>query len=537
MDLDLCKIANEVFPEAPDCIALFPAVGQQRVVAALQQDVAAGRHLLCISGPAGSGKTVLLRDLRQSFRRGLVGMVERPVPGRVLFDVAKSLQLGAEDDNETTLRRRLAMRLSMAIEQRQPIILIVDAADRLPTEDLNLLLHFFQPGHATLILAGRAAPETWLSGCSTPTGDVHIDHCYNVDPLSAEETVGYIRHRLHMAALPEDLFEPAILTLIHQMNAGVPGEINKFCAGELARTGTQARVGLIPPTPEPGLAIGQGSHLQQATSDEISTFEDTTVPEIERQHEVEPSAQLVVAPQEIRYEPERLSWRIRRLQRSVWIWRALAMVVSVALTVELTKDTWLNHMPTNFASLWGLAESPSEPVESKRSLPHSVQSSVFDGSTDAAEPSSNIELRSGLVAQHSQYVLREDAMMPLFPITINSSDAASPQSTISFPTAPGYVRKPGAGLAVDTPGHNAKTDQDGPGRVSTSPRPVRKSTSMTRTQRREIARLYAERAEIEFRNGEEGAASLSIQRGLSSDPHNPRLLEMRVKVLEALRRP
>ncbi len=49
--------------------------------------------------------------------------------------------------------------------------------------------------------------------------------------------------------------------------------------------------------------------------------------------------------------------------------------------------------------------------------------------------------------------------------------------------------------------------------------------------------MYAERAEIEFRNGQEGAASLSIQRGLSSDPRNPRLLEMRVKVLEALRRP
>jgi hypothetical protein len=58
---------------------------------------------------------------------------------------------------------------------------------------------------------------------------------------------------------------------------------------------------------------------------------------------------------------------------------------------------------------------------------------------------------------------------------------------------------------------------------------------MTRTERQEIARLYAVRAEIEFRNGEEGAAWYSIQRGLSSDPRNPRLLGMRVKVLEALR--
>jgi len=62
MDQDPCESAPEVFPETPDCIALFPAVGQQRVVAALQQDVAASRHLLCISGPAGSGKSVLLRD-------------------------------------------------------------------------------------------------------------------------------------------------------------------------------------------------------------------------------------------------------------------------------------------------------------------------------------------------------------------------------------------------------------------------------------------------------------------------------------------
>jgi hypothetical protein len=60
---------------------------------------------------------------------------------------------------------------------------------------------------------------------------------------------------------------------------------------------------------------------------------------------------------------------------------------------------------------------------------------------------------------------------------------------------------------------------------------------MTHAQRREIARLYAERAEYELHKGEEGAASLSIQRGLSNDPGNPRLLEMRTKVLEALRQP
>ncbi len=490
MDQDPCETAPEVFPEAPDRIASFPVVGQQRVVAALQQDVAAGRHLLCISGPAGSGKTVLLRDLRQSFRQGLVGMIEQPVPGRVLFDVAKSLQLGAADDNESTLRRRLAMRLSMASQQRQPIIQIVDAADTLTTEDLNLLLHFFPPGHATLILAGRAAPETWLSGCSTSAGDAHIDHCYHVEPLSAEETAGYIRYRLRMAALPEDLFEPAILTLIHQMNDGVPGDINKFCAGALARAGTQARVSVMPPTSEPALAVGQGSRLPQATSEDIATAEATTAAVFERQHEAGTSTHLVVVnPQEVRYEPERLPWRIRRLQRSVWIWRALAIMVSVALTLELTQDTWLDHMPTDFTSLWGLAESSSAPVESKRLSQDPVQSGVLDSSTDGAEPSSNTALHSDLASPYAQYFFLEDVETPLFLYTMNEfgyriasmDDLSSDSSGIC---AQARSRPCGrCGRAV-----TQRRTNDGADRVSTSPRSARGSPRMTRTQRQEIAR-------------------------------------------------
>ena len=46
--------------------------------------------------------------------------------------------------------------------------------------------------------------------------------------------------------------------------------------------------------------------------------------------------------------------------------------------------------------------------------------------------------------------------MPLFLYTMDDSDTASPQWTISVPTVPGYVRKLGADLAADAAGQDAK---------------------------------------------------------------------------------
>lgn len=537
MDRDLSEIAPEVFPEAPDRIALFPAAGQQRIVAALQQDVAAGRHLLCITGPAGSGKTVLLREVRQGFRRSLVGMIEQPVQGRLLFDVAKSLHLGGNEDNESSLRRALVMLLSLAVQQQRSVIQIVDAADTLTTEEINLLLHFFPPGHATLILAGRGAPETWLSGCPASAGDAHIDQCYHVDPLSAEETAAYIRYRLRAAALPEDLLEPAALALIHQRSGGVPGLINRFCADALAHAGKRTGVSFLSPTPtpEPPPPVGQDSRLLQTAADKISALEDTTVSVSERQRSAVPPAKPVITAQKLRHEPERLQRRMHRLQRSVRIWRALAILAGVAFTAELTRDAWLDRMPMAFASLWNHAGPSPVTAAPERALPEPVHARASDSPTKPAEPPDAAAGHADFAALHA--LPPEDPALRLLPTPTNDPETPLPQSTTSAPTAPESAPTPDAAPAAEPQQQSAKLDREGAGRVGASPSPAGASSRMTRAQRQEIARLYAERAEYEMRKGEHGAASLSIQRGLSTDPRNPRLLELRAKVLEDLRQP
>ncbi|MFP5505205.1 MAG: hypothetical protein ACLGH6_03330, partial [Gammaproteobacteria bacterium] len=60
------------------------------------------------------------------------------------------------------------------------------------------------------------------------------------------------------------------------------------------------------------------------------------------------------------------------------------------------------------------------------------------------------------------------------------------------------------------------------------------STPLTSAQRREVARLYAQRAEYEWRNGDLAAAAVSVGRGLDSDPGNPQLLALRARLRQAM---
>jgi hypothetical protein len=338
-----------------------------------------------------------------------------------------------------------------------------------------------------------------------------------VDPFSAEETADYIRHRLRAAALPEDLLEAETLARIHQNSGGVPGLINRFGADALAGAGTQAEVSRMPPTPELALAVEQESRWPQATSEEIATVEDPPAAVFERQHTIVPPTQLVVTPQAIR-PPGQMG----RLRRSVRIWRALAILVGVAFLVELTQDAWLDHLPAAFASLWRPAVPPTEPAEperasQERASPVPAHAKAADSLTDPAAPPGHAVGHSDFAALHAFAAPPENAAFALLPKTTNAPETLLPRSTASAPAAP----------------ESAPT----PDRVSAGSRRARESRHMTQAQRREIARLYAERAEYELRKGEEGAASLSIQRGLSADPRNPRLLELRPKVLEALRQP
>lgn len=568
MDRNQSYMAHKVFPTVPDRTALYPAAGQQRILAALQQDIAARRHLLCLIGPPGSGKTVLLRALRKNLKQGLVGVIEQPTPGRLLADVAKSLQLDASEENESLLRRRLVMLLAMVDQQKQPIIQIIDAADTLSTEDFNLLLHFFPSGHATLILASEHAPETWFAGCATATGEARIDQCYRLEPWPAEETAGYIRHRLRAASLPDNVFPPATLDAIHREGRGLPGGVNQASAAALEQSAAQATGQVVPPVPEPRLESAADAELSPAIQTEREVERETepepaspfnriampsrtvpnqTVPNesvwanagaaqhIDRRRR-ESTLRTVVPANEVHYEEERLSLRTRRLRRSVRLWRVATVLAGAALALVLTQDLWLSRLGLDRSAADAITEQRIEHSPAADSVPESAAESAVSAPpvATASVPGSG-DPSSDFAALQEPSSANEPSEQPLLPGPRNTTAAPLMMSDPMPVTEPqpqfesSSGQEPVSELEANPPAAVARSE---PVRkrnytATLESRSERESPRLTRSQRREVARLYAERAEYEWRNGDVNAAAMSIQRGLASDPRDPRLLEMR----------
>ena len=114
-------------------------------------------------------------------------------------------------------------------------VLIVDEAQNLDDGVLETirLLSNFETSNTKLIqivLAGQPQLAEKLAQKRMVQLLQRITVVKQLDPLSAEETAGYIRHRLKAYGCSSDgLFEPGALALVADRSQGVPRNINRIC--------------------------------------------------------------------------------------------------------------------------------------------------------------------------------------------------------------------------------------------------------------------------------------------------------------------
>lgn len=572
MEREPILMTNEALPVEPDRTGLYPVATQQRVLTALERDVAAGLHLLCVTGPPGSGKSAVLRALQQGYKPGQVGFMETPTPGRLLVDVARAWQLNAMDDDESLLRRQLVMRLTMAAKHHKPIIQIVDDADSLSSDDIDLLMHFFPPGHATLVLAGAADPEAWLADCMSPSARVHFDRVYRLDPLSEEETTGYIRHHLRRSAAPPGLLQPDAIALIHQQSGGLPGRIEQYLGDALAQAGIEAREGSAMAGPASAPAAEPEQRIEHPPEPESLEDLAPTMPAEDT------GAEVLAAPVRIpadRQAPtgsapgaDALARRERRLRRSARIWRSLALLASAALVAVFTKDAWIEHIPLDhpwsrhfverFISPMASVPPVAEPGEPPASHPPASASG-------AQTPGETGRQGGGAVPSSPSSQAASDAPPAPVPAidpgdespaavapdgTATGSSDAEPVATQASPPEPApaeasvvepevveaeVVEAAESEPVAPEPVMPEPAAAEATATEPAAPKAATEPPPLTPAQRAEIARLYAVRADYEWRKGDLEAAALSIRNGLSTDPGNKELLDMGARLLEEMR--
>jgi general secretion pathway protein A len=171
----------------------------------------------------------------------------RVTPVEFLLTICEELGLGIADADRDSVKQMvdaLNRRLLAAHAEGRRIIVIVDEAQNLSAEVLEqvrLLTNLETPTQKLLqiILIGQPELRELLDRTDLRQLAQRITGRYHLEPLSREETRGYVRHRLRVAGAVAPIFTPAALTEVHRLAGGIPRVINVTCDRALLGAYTQ----------------------------------------------------------------------------------------------------------------------------------------------------------------------------------------------------------------------------------------------------------------------------------------------------------
>jgi general secretion pathway protein A len=132
--------------------------------------------------------------------------------------------------------RRLEFTLTQNAQQGRHALVVIDEAHLLEDcgalETLRLLLNFELAGQPTLtlLLVGQMGLVSAVS--RLPGLEERVAVKTLLRPFSAEETAGYVRHRLQAAGAMRDIFTDDAVEAVHYLAQGIPRKINRL--GDLA---------------------------------------------------------------------------------------------------------------------------------------------------------------------------------------------------------------------------------------------------------------------------------------------------------------
>ncbi|MFW6124894.1 MAG: ExeA family protein [Pirellulales bacterium] len=219
----------------------FESETHQAALLKLRYAVENRKGAALLSGPVGSGKTLLVNVLCQHVPETVTPLAwvvfPQMTPAELLTYLAAemgALEQPGHDVNPSsdTVRQLRAFLADNAAKGNHGLVVIDEAhliEDPHLFESLRLLMNFQHEGQYTftLVLAGQPSLLTTLSRMG-PFDERLAVKCL-LRPLSPEETAGYVNHRLQVAGATRPLLEPDALRVLHDLSGGVPASINRLC--------------------------------------------------------------------------------------------------------------------------------------------------------------------------------------------------------------------------------------------------------------------------------------------------------------------
>jgi general secretion pathway protein A len=240
MYLSFFGLGEKPFSITPDPRYLYLSERHAEAMAHLLYGINEAGGFVQLTGEVGTGKTTIVRSLlAQATKNAEIALILNPrmTAPEFLLTLCEELGIGVPDEATQSLKDLvdiLNRYLLKAHAGGRRVVLVVDEAQNLAPEVLEqvrLLTNLETHTHKLIqiILIGQPELRELLARNELRQLAQRITGRYHLNPLSAQESAAYVRHRLRVAGATADIFSPGALDEVYRLSGGVPRVINVIC--------------------------------------------------------------------------------------------------------------------------------------------------------------------------------------------------------------------------------------------------------------------------------------------------------------------
>jgi len=237
MYLPFFGLAEKPFSITPDPRYLFLSGRHAEALAHLVYGIDEAGGFIQLTGEVGTGKTTIIRSLlaRQHDKASIALILNpRMAAAEFMLTLCEELGIGVPDSAENSVKELIDILnryLLKAHAEGRRVVLVVDEAQTLAPElleQVRLLTNLETETQKLLqiILIGQPELRDMLARNDLRQLAQRITGRYHLDPLSRDEAVAYIKHRLRVAGATTDLFSNGALRELFRVSGGVPRLLN-----------------------------------------------------------------------------------------------------------------------------------------------------------------------------------------------------------------------------------------------------------------------------------------------------------------------
>ena len=229
------------FGKTPDPAFLYESAQHKEALARLEYAVDE-KDFALLTGDVGSGKTTLSRALidRVGETRPIVLLINpRFTPTQLLRFIAAGLDIRDNEVGRVDLLERIQRKLLELHEHSREPVVIIDEAQLIPTkatfDEIRLLTNFQLDDQnlLSLILIGQPELNARLQRSAYSALRQRIGMRYSLTPLSLDDTIAYIEHRIRVAGGARNPFSREAMEEMYLLSGGIPRLINTLATTAL----------------------------------------------------------------------------------------------------------------------------------------------------------------------------------------------------------------------------------------------------------------------------------------------------------------